>query len=85
MCSVALRRRVLNILVMDVLSLAVDLVDQGKVKVEALHTLSVKHSDLGFVLLILHVLYHIREPHSQSVVANIYREETENSVNFLKG
>lgn len=55
---------------MDVLPLTVDLVDQREVKVEALHTFSVEHSDFGLVLLILHVLDHIREPHSQPVIAD---------------
>lgn len=53
---------------MDVLSLAVDLVDQREVKVETLDLFSVKHSDLGLVLFILHVFDHVGEPHSQSVV-----------------
>lgn len=63
-------------LVVDVLSLAMDLVDQRKIKVEALDTFSMKHSDLGLELFILHVLDHIREPNSQSVVAKTKTKET---------
>lgn len=68
------RRMQTNSLVVDVLSLAVDLVDQRKVKVEAFDSFSVKHSNLGLKLLVLHVLYHIREPNSQPVVANVQKE-----------
>lgn len=64
----------MNLLVMDVLSLTVDLVDEGKIKVESLHTFPMKHFDLRLVLLVLHVLYHVREPHSQSVVAVTHRK-----------
>lgn len=58
---------------MDVLSLAVDLVDQREVEVKTFDPLSVEHSDLGLVLLILHVFDHVGEPHSQSVVADAHR------------
>lgn len=58
---------------MDVLSLTVDLVDQGKVEVETFYPLTVEYSDLGLVLLILHVLDHIREPHSQPMVADTHK------------
>lgn len=58
---------------MDVLSLAVDLVDQREVEVKMFDPLSVEHSDLGLVLLKLHVFDHIGEPHSQSMVADTHR------------
>jgi hypothetical protein len=54
---------------MDIFSLFVDLVDQGEVEVESLHSFSMEEFHLGLVLLILHVLDHVREPHRQSVVA----------------
>lgn len=56
---------------MDVLSLAVDLVDEREVEMEAFDSLSVKHSDFGLVFLKLHVFDHIREPHSQPMIAEI--------------
>lgn len=59
-----------TILVMDVLSLAVDLIDQREIEVKAFHTFSMKHFHLGLVLFILHVFDHVREPHSQTVVAD---------------
>lgn len=55
---------------MDVLSLAVNLVDEREVEVEVFDPFPVKHSNLGLVFFILHVLDHIREPYSQPVVAN---------------
>lgn len=54
---------------MNVLSLAVDLIDQREVEVEAFDSFPVEHSHLGLVLLVLHVFDHVWEPHSQSVVA----------------
>lgn len=60
---------------MDVLSLSVDLVDQGEVEVEMFNALSVEHSDLGLVLLVLHVLDHIGEPDSQPVVADAHKKQ----------
>lgn len=65
---------------MDVLSFAVDLVDQREVEVETLDPLSVEHSDLGLVLLVLHVFDHIGEPHSQPVVAGTQRNAHKNEV-----
>lgn len=62
-----------NVLVMDIFSLAVDLVDQREVEVETFDPFSVEHPDLGLVLLILHVFDHIGEPHSQPVVADTHR------------
>lgn len=59
-----------NSLVVDVLSFAVDLVDQRKVEVEAFDSFPLKHSHLGLKLLVLHILYHIGEPNSQPMVAN---------------
>lgn len=53
---------------MNVLPLAVDLIDQGEVEVETLHSFPVEHSYFGLVLLVLHVLDHVWEPHAQSVV-----------------
>lgn len=53
---------------MNVLPLAVDLIDQGEVEVETLHSFPVEHSYFGLVLLVLHVFDHVWEPHSQSVV-----------------
>lgn len=53
---------------MNVLALAVDLIDQGEVEVEALHSFPVEHSYFGLVLLVLHVFNHVWEPHSQPVV-----------------
>lgn len=67
-----------NSLVVDVLSFAVDLVDQRKVEVEALDSFSVKHSHLGLELLVLHVLYHVGEPNSQPVVANVQKLKKQN-------
>lgn len=58
---------------MDVLSLAVDLIDQREVEVEVFDPFSVEHSHLGLVLLILHVFDHVREPHSQPVVTDSQR------------
>lgn len=58
---------------MDVLPLTVDLVDQREVKVETLHTFSMEYSNFGLVLLILHVLDHIRKPHSKPVIADTHR------------
>lgn len=58
---------------MDVLSLAVDLVDQREVEVETFDPFPVEHSNLRLVFLILHVLDHIREPYSQPVVADTHR------------
>lgn len=55
-------------LVVNVLPLAVDLIDQGEVEVEALHSFPVEHSYFGLVLLVLHVFDHVWEPHSQAVV-----------------
>ena len=55
---------------MDVLSLTVYLVDEREVEVEAFDPFPVEHSNLGLILFILHVLDHIREPNTQSVVAN---------------
>ncbi len=60
------------ILVMDVLSLAVDLVDQREIEVKTFNAFSVEHSDLGLILLILHVFDHIGEPHSQPVVTDTH-------------
>lgn len=62
-----------NGLVVDVLSLTVDLIDQREVEVETFNPFSVEHSHLGLVLLILHVFDHIREPHSQPVVTEPHR------------
>lgn len=59
---------------MDVLSLLVDLVDQREVEMEMLHPFSVEHSDLGLIFLILHVLDHIGEPHSQPMIAVTHRK-----------
>lgn len=68
---------------MDVLSLAVDLVDQGEVEVEALDPFSVEHFDLGLVLLILHVFDHVRKPHSQPMVADSQKHTNyKNSTTF---
>lgn len=53
---------------MDVLSLAVDLVDQREVEVEAFDSFPVEYPHLGLVLLVLHVFDHVWEPHSQPVV-----------------
>ena len=58
---------------MDVLSLAVDLVDQREVEVETFDSLSVEDLHLGLVLLVLHVFDHIREPDAQPVVADTHR------------
>lgn len=57
---------------MDVLSLAVDLIDQRKVEVETFNSFAVEHSDLGLIFLILHVLDHVREPNSQPMVADMH-------------
>lgn len=61
-----------NVLIMDVFSLTVDLVDQREVEVETFHPFSVEHFDLGLVLFILHVFDHIREPNPQSMVAGTH-------------
>lgn len=58
---------------MDVLSLAVDLVDQREVEVETFDPFPVEDFNLGLVLLVLHVFDHIREPHAQPVVADTHR------------
>lgn len=58
---------------MDVLSLAMDLVDEREVEVETFDPFSVENSDLGLILLILHVFDHIREPHSQAVITETHR------------
>lgn len=58
---------------MDVLSLAVDLVDQREVEVEMFDPFPVEHFHFGLILLILHVFDHIRKPHSQPVVADTHR------------
>lgn len=57
-----------DVLVVNVLALAVDLVDQGEVEVETLHSFPVEHSYFGLVLLVLHVFDHVWEPHAQPVV-----------------
>lgn len=57
-------------LVVYVFPLTVDLIDQGEVEVETFHPLSVKHSHLGLILLKLHVLYHVREPDTQTMIAD---------------
>ena len=67
--------KMLVVLVVDVLSLPVDLVFQGEVEVELLHPLSVEHLDLGLVLLALQVLDHVREPHRQPVVAATQQQQ----------
>lgn len=56
-------------LVVEVLSLAVDLVFQGEVKGDVLHFLLDKSLGARGVLLLLQVLDHVGEPHRQTVVA----------------
>lgn len=56
-------------LVVEVLSLAVDLVFQGEVKGDVLHFLLDESLGARGVLLLLQVLDHVGEPHRQTVVA----------------
>lgn len=58
----------LDVLVIDVLSLFMDLVLQGEVESEVFHLLPVEKLHLRLILLILQVLDHVRKPHRQSVV-----------------
>lgn len=56
-------------LVVEVLSLAVDLVFQGEVKGDVFHFLLDESLGARGVLLLLQVLDHVGEPHCQTVVA----------------
>lgn len=51
--GLCLWRGVQNILVVDVFSFFVNLVFQGEVEMKLLHLFSVKHFQLGFILLVL--------------------------------
>lgn len=56
-------------LVVEVLSLAVDLVLQREVEGDVLHLLLGEDLGAGGVLLLLQVLDHVGEPHGETVVA----------------
>lgn len=62
-----------DLLVVDILSFFVHLVFQGEIEMETFNPLPVEHLHPGLVLLILQMLDHVREPHSQTIVTETQR------------
>lgn len=60
-----------HIRVVEELAIAVNLVLQGEIESDMFHLLLDEDFGTGGVLLLLKVLDHVREPHSQTVVAGI--------------
>lgn len=68
-----------HILVVEEHAIAVNLVLQGEIENDIIHLLLVEDFGTGGVLLFLKVLNHVREPHSQTIVAGIGERKGESS------